>query len=45
MSTKLTSGGTIPDLSVSLLGGGEATLGHTRTPGAWQLIFIYRGFH
>lgn len=45
MSTKLTSGGTIPPLTLPLVGGGDITLGKTNTPGAWQIVIVYRGLH
>ena len=45
MSTKLASGGTLPALILSIVGGGEITLGNTTTPGAWQVVIIYRGIH
>ena len=45
MSTKLTSGGTLPALTLPLVQGGEITLGNTTKPGAWQVVIIYRGLH
>lgn len=45
MSTKLTSGGTLPAFTLPLVDGGEVTLGKTSTPDAWQIVIIYRGLH
>lgn len=45
MSTKLTSGGALPAMSLPLVGGGEATLGRPTQPGRWQVVIIYRGLH
>lgn len=45
MSQKLTSGGNLPPLTLPLTQGGEITLGKTRTPGAWQVVIVYRGLH
>ncbi|MBK1834608.1 peroxiredoxin-like family protein [Roseibacillus ishigakijimensis] len=45
MSKKLTSGGTLPAITLPLAGGGEATLGQTRSEDVWQIVIIYRGLH
>lgn len=45
MSTKLTSGGTLPPLTLPLVQGGEVTLGKTKNPGSWQVVIVYRGLH
>ena len=45
MSRKLTSGGTLPALTLPLVGGGEITLGYTGWLGAWQIVIVYRGLH
>lgn len=45
MSTKLNSGGTLPAFTLPLVPGGEATLGKVATPGAWQIVIVYRGLH
>ncbi len=45
MSTKLMSGGAIPTFTLPLVGGGQATLGKTTAPGAWQIVIVYRGLH
>ena len=42
---KLDSGGTLPEITLKLVGGGEATLGKAEQPGNWRLVFIYRGLH
>ena len=42
---KLDSGGQLPEITLPLVGGGEATLGNADTPGNWRLVFIYRGLH
>ncbi|ADE55805.1 alkyl hydroperoxide reductase/ Thiol specific antioxidant/ Mal allergen [Coraliomargarita akajimensis DSM 45221] len=44
-SMKLRSGGTIPAITLPLLGGGRVTLGQRRYPENWQVIFVYRGLH
>lgn len=45
MSTKLTSGGTLPPFTLPLVDGSEVTLGKTSTPDVWQIVIIYRGIH
>jgi len=45
MSTKLTSGGTLPALTLPLVGGGEITLGKPAVAGNWQIVIVYRGLH
>lgn len=45
MSKKLTSGGTLPALTLPLVGGGEITLGTAATSGNWQVVIVYRGIH
>lgn len=45
MSTKLTSGGTIPAFTLPLVGGGEITLGQASQQGQWQIVIVYRGLH
>ena len=45
MSTRLTSGGTLPALTLPQVGGGEITLGETSRPGVWQIVVVYRGIH
>ncbi|MEM7147314.1 MAG: peroxiredoxin-like family protein [Verrucomicrobiota bacterium] len=45
MTTKLDSGGILPPLTLPLTQGNEITLGETHTPGAWQVVIIYRGLH
>ncbi|QQL45344.1 peroxiredoxin-like family protein [Sulfuriroseicoccus oceanibius] len=45
MSQKLISGGTLPILTLPLVGGDEVTLGKTSRPGLWQIVIIYRGLH
>lgn len=45
MSTKLTSGETLPALTLPLVDGGDVTLGKTSTSDAWQIVIIYRGLH
>ena len=45
MSTKLTSGGTLPAITLPLVNGGEITLGHTTNPNTWQVVIVYRGLH
>lgn len=45
MSTKLKSGGRLPAITLPLVGGGEATLGHTNADHVWQIVIIYRGLH
>ena len=45
MGTKLTSGGTLPALTLPLVGGGQITLGTTSSPGRWQVVIVYRGLH
>jgi peroxiredoxin len=45
MSTKLISGGSIPAFTLSLVGGGQVTLGKVSVPGRWQIVIVYRGLH
>lgn len=45
MSHKLTSGGTLPALILTLFGGGDVTLGKPTQEGNWQVVIIYRGLH
>lgn len=45
MSTKLNSGGSLPAITLPYVGGGEITLGKTNSPGAWQIVIVYRGLH
>ena len=45
MSTKLTSGGAMPAITLPLVCGDEATLGQTSASNVWQIIIIYRGIH
>jgi len=42
---KLTSGSQLPEITLSLVGGGKATLGKPQKEGNWQLVFVYRGLH
>ncbi|MEM8550584.1 MAG: redoxin domain-containing protein [Verrucomicrobiota bacterium] len=44
-SNKLYSGGILPEITLPLVGGGEATLGQADNPAHWRLVFIYRGYH
>lgn len=44
-SKKLLSGSALPSITLSLLSGGEVTLGERQDPRNWQLIFVYRGLH
>ena len=45
MSSKLASGGILPDYVLPLVDGGRATLGKPVKPGNWQIVFVYRGLH
>ncbi|MEM7792068.1 MAG: redoxin domain-containing protein [Verrucomicrobiota bacterium] len=45
MTHKLPSGGILPEITLPLVGGGEATLGQPSDPANWRLVFIYRGLH
>lgn len=45
MTSKLPSGGTLPEIRLPLVGGGEATLGQADHALNWRLVFIYRGLH
>ncbi|MEM9158852.1 MAG: peroxiredoxin-like family protein [Verrucomicrobiota bacterium] len=45
MSSKLASGGPLPEIQLPLIEGGTATLGETQTPGAWKFVLVYRGLH
>ena len=42
---KLSSGSRLPQITLSLVGGGKVTLGQPQNKGNWQLIFVYRGLH
>jgi len=42
---KLSSGGRLPEFTLSLVGGGKVTLGKAQKEGNWQLVFVYRGQH
>jgi len=42
---KLVSGSQLPEITLSLIKGGEITLGQPRKKENWQLIFVYRGLH
>ncbi|CAA6679189.1 MULTISPECIES: peroxiredoxin-like family protein [unclassified Lentimonas] len=44
-SQKLDSGGILPEITLSLVGGGKATLGKADDSQNWRLVFIYRGLH
>lgn len=44
-SQKLDSGGILPEITLPLVGGGEATLGKADDSKNWRLVFIYRGLH
>jgi peroxiredoxin len=45
MTTKLVSGAPIPALTLSLVGGGEVTLGERQNAANWQVVIVYRGLH
>lgn len=45
MSTKLTSGGKIPSITLASVHGGNITLGKTNQSGNWQIVTVYRGLH
>lgn len=45
MSNKLISGGTLPAITLPLVGGGEATLGESKSSNVWQILIVYRGLH
>ena len=42
---KLVSGSQLPEITLSLIKGGEMTLGQPHKKENWQLIFFYRGLH
>lgn len=42
---KLDSGGVLPDITLPVVGGGNACLGSPKNAGRWRLVFIYRGLH
>ena len=42
---KLSSGSTLPEITLPLVNGGEATLGKPDKKGNWRLVFVYRGRH
>ncbi|MEM9158000.1 MAG: redoxin domain-containing protein [Verrucomicrobiota bacterium] len=44
-SQKLHSGGTMPSIFLSKIGGGEIELGRRSKSDLWKLVFIYRGNH
>ncbi|MEO0795316.1 MAG: peroxiredoxin-like family protein [Verrucomicrobiota bacterium] len=45
MSNKLTSGGTLPAITLPLVGGGEHTIGQVADPNNWAIVIVYRGLH
>ena len=45
MSTKLTSGRSLPAITLPLVTGGEVTLGTPQETGQWQVVIVYRGLH
>lgn len=45
MTSRTTPGTRLPDISLSLVGGGTARLDTIATPDNWKLIVIYRGAH
>ncbi len=44
-SRKLSSGGTLPPITLPLVGGGTVTLGKDNTGGRWLIVLVYRGLH
>ncbi len=44
-SQKLHSGGSMPSITLPILGGGEMDLGRRSDSDRWKLVFIYRGNH
>lgn len=42
---KLSSGSSLPVITLPLVGGGKATLGTPQQEGNWKLVFVYRGLH
>lgn len=44
-TNKLDSGGILPEITLPLVSGSEATLGQAADPQNWRLVFIYRGLH
>ncbi len=42
---KLSSGSSLPEITLPIVGGGKATLGRPQKEGNWKLVFIYRGWH
>ena len=44
-TNKLSSGSKLPNITLSLVTGGEIALGKPQKEGNWQLIFVYRGLH
>ncbi len=42
---KLDSGSILPSITLTLVNGGEITLGKTKKPEKWQIVIVYRGFH
>ena len=44
-TNKLSSGSQLPEITLSLVAGGEVTLGKPQNEGNWKLVFIYRGLH
>ncbi len=44
-TVKLSSGNKLPEIKLSLVGGGTVTLGIPEKNGNWHLIFVYRGKH
>jgi len=45
MSSRPQAGDPLSPITVSLLGGGDVTLGAAKTPGHWQMVVVYRGKH
>lgn len=44
-TNKLDSGGILPEITLPIVGGGQATLGQASQADHWRLVFIYRGLH
>ncbi len=42
---KLSSGSRLPEITLPLVKGGEATIGKPDKEGNWRLVFVYRGMH
>ena len=45
VTKKLSSGSRLPEIILSLVGGGNMTLGKAQKEDNWQLVFVYRGLH